>query len=161
MTCALYRHYQADGALLYVGVTNSPERRAAQHQKSSVWFAAVKHTTIEWFNERSVALIAEKAAIAAERPVHNLHSAGKTNGAAAFIDAAGKDDLAESLGVTFAAVRNAHWRDRLPSSWAMIVAQACLDRGLYCPTHAFNWAGQTHRDDRCISDVLFSERAGG
>lgn len=68
----LYRFYDADDRLLYVGITNETGRRFKQHSVSQVWWAEVTTTSTEEFATRLEAATAERAAIAAERPVHNI-----------------------------------------------------------------------------------------
>lgn len=70
MSCALYRHFDADGTLLYVGVTRDLTARMAEHQRNSFWWASVETTNIEWV-EVSRALAIEASAIASDRPIHN------------------------------------------------------------------------------------------
>jgi hypothetical protein len=161
MKCALYRHFDADGSLLYIGVTSDPTKRTAAHKKNSPWFAEVARTEIEWQPSRADALLAETISIGKESPRNNIHSAGKTRGAAEFIDRVGKEYLASRLGVTFTAVRNAHWRDRMPAYWALIVATICVEQGVRCPSHAFGWNGSNGIDHRCISERMFSAEERG
>jgi hypothetical protein len=71
--CALYRHFAADGSLLYVGISLSALQRLGQHAESSGWFNAISTVTIEHFETRDLALLAERRAIACEKPRHNIH----------------------------------------------------------------------------------------
>ena len=73
MTCCLYRHFDKDGALLYVGVSLSAVQRLAQHRDASHWFADIASVKIEWFADRKEAIAAERTAITAENPRHNLY----------------------------------------------------------------------------------------
>jgi hypothetical protein len=69
---ALYRHFDADRNLLYVGISVNPESRWKSHLYSlAEWprFAALR--TDEWFDTRAAAEAAEVAAIKAERPRFN------------------------------------------------------------------------------------------
>ena len=70
--CALYRHYAVDGTLLYVGQTANPMQRLASHASSSTWHTSIARIDLEWHPSRSAALRAERRAIEAERPVHNI-----------------------------------------------------------------------------------------
>jgi excisionase family DNA binding protein len=70
-TC-LYRHFDADGALLYVGVSLSAIARLCQHRAESGWFGRITTVTLQWFPNRSQALAAETAAIRSEHPLHNV-----------------------------------------------------------------------------------------
>ena len=65
----LYRHFDKNGALLYVGISLSAFGRAAQHRMGSRWFNAVKSMTIEAFPIRKAARRAEIAAQQTERPL--------------------------------------------------------------------------------------------
>ncbi|MFI8206844.1 MULTISPECIES: GIY-YIG nuclease family protein [unclassified Streptomyces] len=69
---ALYRFFDADGALLYVGITYDTEQRFASHRNSSPWWRDVASESIEWHDTRTLALAAESKAIKAERPRHNV-----------------------------------------------------------------------------------------
>jgi predicted GIY-YIG superfamily endonuclease len=69
---ALYRLYDEDDDLLYVGITRNPERRWAQHAAEKSWWSRVIRRDVEWFETRPAALAAEEAAIALGRPAHNI-----------------------------------------------------------------------------------------
>lgn len=71
MTCQLYRHFDAAGDLLYVGISLSAIGRLAQHRASADWFDQIAKVEIEQFETRDLALAAEAAAIDTERPRHN------------------------------------------------------------------------------------------
>lgn len=79
MTCALYRHFDADGALLYVGITDNPSRRLAEHIKADNW--KIAEVKVEWFDSRACALQAECAAIRVEQPRHNVGAGNKAHAA--------------------------------------------------------------------------------
>lgn len=67
----LYRLYDESGALLYVGIATGLGHRFDEHQKKP-WFPDVLTVRLERFASREDALAAEKAAIAAESPPHNV-----------------------------------------------------------------------------------------
>lgn len=69
--CSLYRHFDAQGRLLYVGIAKSPELRAEQHQRSSRWCRFVADSTVEWLPSRAAACEAERVAIMTEKPIFN------------------------------------------------------------------------------------------
>ena len=71
MRTALYRHFDAAGQLLYVGISLSAVGRLAQHKLTAHWFAQLARIEVEWLSSRNEALKAERAAIAAENPAHN------------------------------------------------------------------------------------------
>jgi predicted GIY-YIG superfamily endonuclease len=68
--CALYRHFDADGRLLYVGISKHTMRRLAEHGDSR-WAHDIASVTLEHFSSREEASEAEKQAIRAECPVYN------------------------------------------------------------------------------------------
>lgn len=71
-TTELYRHFDSDGRLLYVGVSLSTLRRLTQHRDKSAWFQSIQRVTVERFPSRAAAFEAERRAIATERPLHNV-----------------------------------------------------------------------------------------
>jgi predicted GIY-YIG superfamily endonuclease len=68
----LYRHFDKDGALLYVGISLSAVARLAQHKAASAWFKEITKIDVCEFPSREDALAAERAAIHAEKPKHNI-----------------------------------------------------------------------------------------
>lgn len=68
----LYRHFDKDGALLYVGVSINAVARLGQHKQGSQWFGEISHIEIEKWPTMRAALREELAAIAIECPVHNV-----------------------------------------------------------------------------------------
>lgn len=68
---ALYRFFDADGALLYVGITADLEQRWSSHQRKP-WWPDVAKKTVEWHDTRPVALAAELEAIKSEAPRYNV-----------------------------------------------------------------------------------------
>ena len=68
---AVYRHFDASGALLYVGVIAHPWRRIAEHNCRTVWAKDVQRSEVVWFDDKADALAAEERAIASEAPLHN------------------------------------------------------------------------------------------
>ena len=68
----LYRAYDANGVLLYVGISWSAAARYYNgHRLRAEWSDKVASITIERFTTRNEALAAEAAAIEAENPAHN------------------------------------------------------------------------------------------
>lgn len=74
---ALYRFYDADDDLLYVGISHNPWTRWSQHKGDKAWAMDVTHQTIEWFETREEALEAERCAIIDEDPTYNVVHARK------------------------------------------------------------------------------------
>jgi hypothetical protein len=67
----LYRHFDGDGKLLYVGISVCAITRLRQHKKSSPWFDQIRLMTIETYASRGAAIAAEREAILNGIPVHN------------------------------------------------------------------------------------------
>ena len=69
--CEMYRHFGADGCLLYVGISTRTVIRLSQHKHCSAWFSEIATITIERFPCRADALAAERETIIRERPKYN------------------------------------------------------------------------------------------
>jgi excinuclease UvrABC nuclease subunit len=70
--CELYRHFDKDGRLLYVGIAVSTLARLAGHRSGSHWFGQITRIEIERFPSQCAARQAELEAIEREKPLHNL-----------------------------------------------------------------------------------------
>lgn len=75
---AVYEFRGSEGHHIYVGVSNSPRRRFAQHageagEPQKWWWKTVdhRHTTIQWYPTRALALAAEARLINELRPPGN------------------------------------------------------------------------------------------
>lgn len=70
----LYRFYDSDGQLLYVGITDDPHTRWATHARKNAesWWADVCVVHSEWYPTRTEAEAAEVDAIQREDPLHNV-----------------------------------------------------------------------------------------
>ena len=68
----LYRHFDKDGALLYVGISLRWTDRTKGHQCGSSWFSEVASITLHHFETLKEALAAEKVAIMDENPLCNV-----------------------------------------------------------------------------------------
>lgn len=68
----LYRLIDAEDRLLYIGIAGNPGRRFEQHADDKTWWSDVARITLEHHVDRGSALQAERAAIVAERPIHNV-----------------------------------------------------------------------------------------
>lgn len=75
----LYRLYDADGRLLYIGISYSAIARYAQHKADKPWIGDVCRIDIETHEvSRAEILEIERQAIISERPQHNVvHSTAK------------------------------------------------------------------------------------
>lgn len=69
---ALYRLFDAEERLLYVGVAFDPAERWKEHAKSKPWWCDVARKAVEWRESRTDALVAEADAIRTERPLYNV-----------------------------------------------------------------------------------------
>jgi predicted GIY-YIG superfamily endonuclease len=67
----LYRHYDKDGRLLYVGIARNSVARFWQHGKNSPWFDQVCRVATEIYPSREQAVAAERRAMALENPIYN------------------------------------------------------------------------------------------
>lgn len=72
MTTALYSLFDADGSLLYVGVTDRMSARFKQHAGEKDWWPQVARRTFVEYGTRAEALAAESALISSERPPCNV-----------------------------------------------------------------------------------------
>lgn len=71
MPTNLYRHFDAGGRLLYVGISVNALARLAGHKSNSEWFSQIATVTVEHFSRRRDAEKAERRAIREEKPEHN------------------------------------------------------------------------------------------
>lgn len=72
----LYRYFDSEGELLYVGITGDNTKRQSQHRRNSFWFGEIATASFEHFDERATALEAETLAIRHEKPKYNIAGAG-------------------------------------------------------------------------------------
>jgi hypothetical protein len=68
---ALYRFYDRTDVLLYLGISINLPARLRQHRGDKDWWPNIDRIQVEYHPTRQAALDAEKAAIKAEKPVHN------------------------------------------------------------------------------------------
>lgn len=74
---ALYRYFDADDQLLYIGITGDLAVREVSHIRDSSWMEFAARSTIERYPTRRDALDAERDAIETERPLFNVtHNEG-------------------------------------------------------------------------------------
>lgn len=81
MTFALYRHFNADGALLYVGMSAAPAQRMTHHASNSAWGREIATVELQWFDSKREALEAERQAIETEAPEYNCQHGLRKRGA--------------------------------------------------------------------------------
>jgi len=74
----LYRHFDKDGVLLYVGISLCAVYRLSQHMNDAVWAPYIARIDIETYESREAALDAEREAITTEFPFFNtVHNGGR------------------------------------------------------------------------------------
>ena len=71
MRYQLYRHYDANNLLLYVGISNSFLQRTISHGHNSEWFNQIVRIEVAHFATKHLAIVAEMNAIKSEKPVFN------------------------------------------------------------------------------------------
>lgn len=69
---ALYRLFDAEERLLYVGISGNPPQRWNDHSAEKSWWSTVARKDVEWHESREAAAQAEAIAIRVESPLHNL-----------------------------------------------------------------------------------------
>jgi len=72
----VYRLYDADGNLLYVGTTNNLERRMASHRHDKQWWSDVADVETETVASATEAAEAERNQIHTLEPLHNAKHSG-------------------------------------------------------------------------------------
>lgn len=75
----VYRCYDQDDRLIYVGCTFSPLSRMDQHRLSTWWWEQVRRTRYTVFPNKSYALFAERTAIETENPRWNIRHRVRDN----------------------------------------------------------------------------------
>lgn len=68
----LYRFFDSTDVLLYVGITVDPSARFTKHRGDKPWWEQVDRIALERFDTRKEAEAAEREAIKAEQPLHNV-----------------------------------------------------------------------------------------
>src|SRR5262245_13116024 len=72
-SCDLYRTYDADDRLLYVGISNDALNRFVRHNRTSRWMdESITTLEIERFPSRAAAVAADQRALIEERPIFNI-----------------------------------------------------------------------------------------
>lgn len=73
----LYRFYDADDVLLYVGQSVNPGRRMEKHRDTQTWWRDVARIEMEQHPDKVTLLAAEREAIKEEKPLHNVRMNGR------------------------------------------------------------------------------------
>jgi len=69
---SLYRHFDKNDNLLYVGISVDPLNRLKDHKQQAIWFEQISRVDIEKFDNRKDVIRAEIEAIRNEAPVFNV-----------------------------------------------------------------------------------------
>lgn len=147
---ALYRHFDRNGCLLYVGISGSHLLRLAAHMESSVWAGEIAQITVQWFEDREGAAAAEALAIQRERPLHNRaialnHKPEPVRNLVAIWGS--MTDMARGIGEGETTVRNWFGRGSIPAKYDARIMEAARKAG-----------GQVTPDDlHRIRQALFQE----
>jgi hypothetical protein len=73
----LYRHFDAYGRLLYVGISISTLARLREHRRQSHWYERIARIEITKVATRELARKAELRAIRNEHPLWNIEGTGR------------------------------------------------------------------------------------
>ncbi len=76
---AVYRLYSQSGVLLYVGISDNPEKRFTEHERSQYWWREVATREVEWHVDRFSAAAEEDRVIAVEQPEYNMDGATRSD----------------------------------------------------------------------------------
>lgn len=69
---ALYRFYDVEGRLLYIGLTADLPTRLNNHRDDKPWWCEVTRVAVEHYPDRAAVIAAERRAIIAEGPRYNV-----------------------------------------------------------------------------------------
>lgn len=108
---AIYRLFDCDDALLYIGVAVDPRERWHGHSVEKSWWPQVTRKEVTWHDTRVSAEQAEAKAIKSERPRFNVeHSSTRQRG----------DGQADLRGITtkvrYTRISDDDWRDLLAAA---------------------------------------------
>lgn len=67
----LYRYFDKEGTLLYIGITSDEIARMVAHRGTKHWYKQVTRIDLEFYDSLELAMLAEKKAIHSEKPLHN------------------------------------------------------------------------------------------
>lgn len=74
--CAVYRYFDAQGSLLYVGIAYDFGARHIEHQKCKWWHPLIQKALVRIYASRMIAEAIEANAIDQEGPAHNVTRPG-------------------------------------------------------------------------------------
>lgn len=70
--CSLYRVYDANGQLLYVGITETGVSRFDSHRLHAKWWHQASRIELDHYPDRTIARSVEQACIDTWKPPYNL-----------------------------------------------------------------------------------------
>ena len=79
MSTEVYRFYNEDDRLLYVGITDNWPARFHEHSKKSAWYKDARRIDLKPFETRQEALAEELHAIHNEDPLWNINGSAKAS----------------------------------------------------------------------------------
>jgi len=71
LSACVYRFFDEQGRLLYIGATNCFPRRLREYAREKPWWGEVARIDIEYFRSLRAAQTAEVKAIKSEKPLYN------------------------------------------------------------------------------------------
>ena len=152
----LYRHFDKEGRLLYVGICRDEARRLKQHKTESHWYKDIHRIAYEDFDSRRDVIRAERIAIREEGPLYNHPMTG---GVATFSDKRAKDQKPEDWERIIATQLEFEAKMGIcegHASFNKLLREECKKEGAMV-----NWA-RKHRISQCyVGDVLRGIRKPG
>jgi hypothetical protein len=147
----LYRFYDRDGGLLYIGISLHAAQRASQHRHGQPWWPEVARMDVESVSgDRADAEAAERAAILAEKPrynvVHNHHRVRETASISAATNADGSPQTYPLVG---SFVLTPDPDDGWPLCECQGVISELVEPGLYLVSW-FSWLTGTVTHSECV-----------
>lgn len=121
MTCRIYRCFDKDSKLLYVGISINALSRLATHMSTALFAEEIVRVEIEVLPSREAARAAEKAAIHAEAPLYNSNAKPSYGPLIKDISAplGGRAALARKLGINESTVWR--WGKHMPMKYMSIL----------------------------------------
>lgn len=130
---ALYRVFDHQGVLLYVGITGDMSARLRQHKEHFDWWPEVCSVHSESKDCRAHAAALERVAIRFEAPKYNrllVRDQAATGDIKGVIDAwPRRQDFAEAVGQPLANVHKWAQANRIPTKFHAATVAACQSAG--------------------------------
>ncbi len=140
---AVYRLFDEAGRLLYIGMSGRAGRRFDDHAVKR-WWPLVRTITLEWHATHAAARLAEKRAIADERPRYNVAGSPITPrrpARAKETEPSARPDILSDVLKVFGDAKGLHWNaiaerlnERFPSRYRDVtkdqISVGCRDLGV-------------------------------